>query len=110
MWGIINDMGEYVVEPDSRFKEIGTISEKSFTYSNGTRWGLMGLDGKTMIRPKYKGLIHDQDNLLLAAIETDSTYEYEFTYIDNKIILSKKEIQMGFPLLTIRWHSFNRKY
>ena len=84
MWGIINDMGEYVVEPDSRFKEIGTISEKSFTYSNGTRWGLMGLDGKTMIRPKSKGLIHDQDNLLLAAIETDSTYEYEFTYIDNK--------------------------
>lgn len=82
MWGIINNMGEYVVEPASKFKEIGTISEKSFTYSNGTGWGLMGLDGKTMIRPKYKGLFHDQENLLLAAIKKDSTYEC--AYIDNK--------------------------
>lgn len=83
MWGIINDMGEYVVEPASKFKKIGTISKKSFTYSNGTGWGLMGLDGKTMIRTKYKGLYHDIDNLLVAIVEKDSV-SYNAKYINTK--------------------------
>lgn len=96
MWGIINDMGEYVVKPSSKFKEIGSISERSFTYSNGTGWGLIGIDGKTMIRPKYKGLYHDQENLLLAKVKKDSIYEY--MYIDDKDNpIEKEKYKWVFP-------------
>ncbi len=79
-WGIIDDKGEFVVEPSSKLKSIGTINGDVFTYYNGDGWGLMNIKGETLIRAKYESLYYDEDKTLIAVVKKGDTYEYK--YID----------------------------
>lgn len=79
-WGIIDDKGEFVVEPSSKLKSIGTINGDVFTYCNGDGWGLMNIKGETLIRAKYESLYYDEDKTLIAVVKKGDTYEYK--YID----------------------------
>ena len=81
-WGIIDDKGEFVVEPSTKLKSIGTINGDVFTYYNGDGWGLMNIKGETLIRAKYEILKYDINKTLVAAVKDGDTYEVK--YIDEK--------------------------
>ena len=81
-WGIIDDKGEFVVEPSTKLKSIGTINGDVFTYNNGDGWGLMNIKGETLIRAKYEMLIYDINKTLVAVVKKGDTYEVK--YIDEK--------------------------
>lgn len=81
-WGIIDDRGEYVVKPSAKLKEIGDMSGDLYTYNNGEGWGLMNVEGETLIRAKYEYLYIDEDNLLVAIVKDGDSYEYK--YVDQK--------------------------
>lgn len=80
--GLIDDKGNYVLKPSSKVESIGTIHGDKFTYSNGDGWGLMDINGQTIIRAKYDALYYDSDNLLVAATKDGDDVKYK--YIDEK--------------------------
>ena len=77
-WGIINDKGDFVVNPSAKLKEIGNIGGDVFTYNNGEGWGLMNIDGEILIRAKYEYLYIEEDNLLVAAVSDGGSYEFKY--------------------------------
>lgn len=85
-WGIIDDKGNTIVKPNRKYKMITQIKGENFIYYNGEGWGLMNIKGETLIRAKYDRLYYDQENLLLAQVNSgDETY-YKFIDIkDNQI-------------------------
>ena len=86
-WGIIDDNGQYIVNPSSKLKRIGTIKGDEFTYSNGEAWGLMNIKGETIIRAKYDYLYQDGEDILIALTNKKDQSEYKF--------INKKDEQIG---------------
>ena len=78
IWGIIDDKGQYVLNPSYKFKNIGMVHGDRFTYSNGEAWGLMTLKGESLIRAKYDILYYADDNSLIAGTSKKDEYEYKF--------------------------------
>lgn len=66
IWGIINEKQEVVIKPDEKITGIEQIRNGMFTYYSEGGWGLMSLEGKTLIKPKYNYLSFDGDNRLTA--------------------------------------------
>ena len=66
IWGIINEKQEEVIKPDEKITGIEQIRNGMFTYYSDGGWGLMSLEGKTLIKPKYNYLSFDGDNRLMA--------------------------------------------
>lgn len=64
--GIINEQGEVVVKPTAKIKKVGQIRGKYFTYNNGDGWGLMNLQGESVIRAKYDLLYFASDDMMIA--------------------------------------------
>lgn len=69
--GIINDQGDYVVKPTAKIKKVGQIRGKYFTYNNGDGWGLMNLEGESVIRAKYDLLYFASDNMMIAMTQKE---------------------------------------
>lgn len=82
IFGLINDKGEYVLKPMTKVEGIGNIIGDKFTYYNGEGWGLMDINGQTIIRAKYDVLFYDKENLLLAGTKDGDDVKYKF--IDEK--------------------------
>ena len=87
IWGIIDDKGQYVVNPSNKFKKIGMVHGDNFTYSNGEAWGLMTLKGESLIRAKYDILYYADDNSLVAKTSKNDGYEYK--------LVNEKDEQTG---------------
>ena len=87
IWGIIDDKGQYVVNPSNKFKKIGMVHGDTFTYSNGEAWGLMTLQGESLIRAKYDILYYADDNSLVAKTSKNDGYEYK--------LVNEKDEQTG---------------
>jgi len=87
IWGIIDDKGQYVVNPSNKFKKMGTVHGDKFTYSNGEAWGLMTLKGESLIRAKYDVLFYADDNSLVAGTSKKDEHEYKF--------INEKDEQIG---------------
>lgn len=87
IWGIIDDKGQYVVNPSNKFKKIGMVHGDKFTYSNGEAWGLMTLKGESLIRAKYDILYYADDNSLVAKTSKEDGYEYK--------LVNEKDEQIG---------------
>lgn len=81
--GIINDRGEVVVKPTAKIKKVGEIRNKFFTYNNGDGWGLMNLDGESVVRAKYDGLYFASDDKLVAITKKEGG-SISYKYIDFK--------------------------
>ena len=87
IWGIIDDKGQYVLNPSNKFKKMGTVHGDKFTYSNGEAWGLMTLKGESLIRAKYDILYYADDNSLVAKTSKEDGYEYK--------LVNEKDEQIG---------------
>ena len=87
IWGIIDDKGQYVVNPSNKFKDIGMVRGDKFTYSNGEAWGLMTLKGESLIRAKYDILYYGDDNQLIAGTSKKDGYDYK--------LVNEKDEQIG---------------
>lgn len=87
IWGIIDDKGQYVVNPSNKFKKIGMVHGDKFTYSNGEAWGLMTLKGESLIRAKYDILYYADDNSLVAGTSKKDGYDYK--------LVNEKDEQTG---------------
>lgn len=87
IWGIIDDKGQYVVNPSNKFKNIGMVHGDRFTYSNGEAWGLMTLKGESLIRAKYDVLFYADDNSLIAGTSKKDGYDYK--------LVNEKDEQTG---------------
>lgn len=81
--GIINEKGETVVKPTTKIKKVGQIKDKYFTYNNGDGWGLMSIDGETLIRAKYDLLFFAKDDILVAMTKKNGGVE-EYKYVNLK--------------------------
>ena len=66
LWGIIDYKQNVVVKPSVKLKGISAIQGDKFIYSNGSAWGVMDMDGKTIIRAKYDGLAFASDDKFIA--------------------------------------------
>ncbi len=85
--GIINDKGEVVVKPSAKIKKIGQISGKYFTYNNGDGWGLMNLEGESIIRAKYDQLYFASDDMMIAMTKKEGgSNVYKIIDFDDKQI------------------------
>lgn len=69
--GIINDKGDVVIKPTPKIKKVGQIRGKYFTYNNGDGWGLMNLEGESVIRAKYDLLYFASDDMMIAMTKKD---------------------------------------
>lgn len=81
--GIINDKGDVVIKPTTKIKKVGQIRDSFFTYNNGDGWGLMNLDGETLIRAKYD-LLYFADNQTMIAMTKKNGGVVEYKYVNTK--------------------------
>lgn len=51
--GLMNMKGEVTLKPNEKIKNITSINDGKFIFSDGYKWGLKSIDGTTLIRPKY---------------------------------------------------------
>ena len=66
-WGIIDAKGESVVRPSDKYKSIISIYyDKTFIYQGADGYGLMSIEGESLIRAKYDYLTYIGDGLLAA--------------------------------------------
>ncbi len=73
-WGILNCKGENVVRPSNKYKSITNIVGENFIFEGPDGYGLMTLDGETLIRAKYKDLEYVGKNLLAAYPKYDKCF------------------------------------
>ena len=81
--GIINEKGDVVIKPTTKIKKVGQIMDQYFTYNNGDGWGLMNLDGETLIRAKYD-LLYFADNKRMVAMTKKKGGVVEYKYVTIK--------------------------
>lgn len=88
IWGIIDEKGESVVRPSSKYRGIkAIISDKMFIYTNeDDNYGLMGFDGESLIRAKYDILMCLDENIFAAYSEKDGNYEAKIINKDDEKI------------------------
>ena len=81
--GIIDDRGETIIKPTTKIKKVGQIKNQLFTYNNGDGWGLMNMDGETLIRAKYDLLYFASDNIMVAMTKKNGGV-FEYKYVNTK--------------------------
>lgn len=81
--GIINEKGDIVIKPTAKIKKVGQIRDQYFTYNNGDGWGLMNMDGETLIRAKYD-FLYFADNKKMVAMTKKSGGVVEYKYVTIK--------------------------
>lgn len=87
LWsGIIDDKGNIIVKPTAKLKEIVAIRNKHFIYKNEEGYGLMNLQGETIIRAKYDGLLFASDDILVAGTKKEGNMIYKYIDFDDKQI------------------------
>lgn len=85
--GIIDDNGKEVIKPTAKIKKIGEIRKKYFTYNNGDGWGVMNMDGETVIRAKYDLIFFASDEIMVALTsKKDGVYEYKYVNLKDEAI------------------------
>ena len=72
--GIINEKGDVVIKPTAKIKKVGQIRDKYFTYNNGDGWGLMNMDGETVIRAKYDLLYFADNQTMIAMLKKNGIF------------------------------------
>lgn len=97
-WGIINDKGETVVKPSSKLEEIQDIQGEEFIFKNGDSYGLMNLQGETLIRAKYAGLHFDGDNLLAISDKKGDIECKVIDHEDNQVSEEKYEAMAPYKI------------
>ena len=56
LWGVIDETGEYKVEP--KYTSLEPISDTLAIFSQDYKYGLLSIDGEILIEPKYNKLNH----------------------------------------------------
>lgn len=85
--GIINEKGETIIKPTTKIKKVGEIRDNYFTYNNGDGWGLMNMDGETLIRAKYDLLYFASDKSMVAMTKkSGGVYEYKYITLKDEPI------------------------
>ena len=85
--GIINDKGDVVIKPTAKIKKVGQIVDQYFTYNNGDGWGLMNMDGETLIRAKYDFLYFaDNERMVAMTKKKGGVLEYKYVTIKDEPI------------------------
>lgn len=85
--GIINEKGDVVIKPTAKIKKVGQIRDKYFTYNNGDGWGLMNMDGETVIRAKYDLLYFADNQTMIAMLKKNGgVEEYKYVSINDEPI------------------------
>ena len=79
----MDDRGEIVIKPTTKIKKVGQIKNQLFTYNNGDGWGLMNMDGETLIRAKYDMLYFASDDIMVAMTKKNGGV-LEYKYVDTK--------------------------
>ncbi len=97
-WGLINEKQEVVVKPSDKFKEIYNISDNRFIYSNGDSYGVMNIDGESLIRAKYDHINFDGDGYTVYNIEDDNAKWKFIDKDDNQIGDDKYQDLVAFRL------------
>ncbi|MBQ8702260.1 MAG: WG repeat-containing protein [Prevotella sp.] len=103
--GLINENGDVVIKLTPKIKKVGDIRNKHFTYNNGDGWGLMNLDGESVVRAKYDYLYFASDDILIAVTKKDGgsiSYKY-IDFKDNQI--GEDTYDEAFP-----FYMFNDEY
>lgn len=85
--GIIDEKGETVIKPTTKIKKVGQIKDNYFTYNNGDGWGLMNMDGETIIRAKYDLLYFAGNDIMVAMIKKKGgVVEYKYVNLKDEPI------------------------
>lgn len=85
--GIIDDKGEEIIKPTPKIKKVGQIRGNHFTYNNGDGWGVMNLEGKTVIRAKYDMLYFANDDIMVAITKKNGgVFEYKYVNLKDESI------------------------
>ena len=85
--GIIDEKGEVVIKPSAKIKKVGQIKGDHFTYNNGDGWGLMNMDGETVIRAKYDLLFFaDNDKMIAMTKKSGGVMEYKYVTLKDEPI------------------------
>lgn len=64
-WGLLDEKGQWLLEPSDRCCGIGSQQGDLFTFYDGDKWGLMNHKGEVIIRAKYDNLYFAADGILL---------------------------------------------
>lgn len=60
--GLINTKGEWILKATNKIHKIGEYFGDKFTYTDGTAWGIMSINGENIVRPKYESIKVLNDN------------------------------------------------
>ena len=74
--GIMDEQGEWVVNPSAKNKVIDEMQDKHFIFNDDGNYGLMDFDGNTVLRAKYDDMDFMADNLLSAQKEGEDNYSF----------------------------------
>lgn len=74
-YGIIDEKGEWVVKPSSKFHRITAVMGDNFIYYDGDNYGLMSLEGEVLLRAKYDALAFAAKDRLVVGSFKDSEWK-----------------------------------
>lgn len=80
-YGLLDDKGEWALKPSSKIEGILQVRGKQFVFSRDNKYGVMNLEGETLIRAKYDALYFVADGLL-AAYDSDKSADERWRLID----------------------------
>jgi hypothetical protein len=82
-WGLINDKGEEVVKPNSKYDEITEVRGENFIFRHDDKYGVASIDGKTVVNAQYTALQFADDKILIASTsELYGSNPAEFFYLN----------------------------
>lgn len=97
--GLINEKGEWVLQPSEKIKHIIAVKGDNFIYSGEDGMGVMDKNGEILIRGKYFMLQWAGDGLLWA-FDTKGDYKDKIMLINLKDdILGKERFENGYTLI-----------
>lgn len=68
-WGLLDEKGQWLLEPSRRCRGIGSQQGDLFTFYDGDKWGLMNRKGEVIIRAKYDNLFFADEGILMVCDE-----------------------------------------
>ena len=97
--GLINEKGEWVLQPSEKIKHVIAVKGDNFIYSGEDGMGVMDKNGEMLIRGKYFMLQWAGDGLLWA-FDTKGDYKDKIMLINLKDdILGKERFENGYTLI-----------
>jgi putative lipoprotein len=97
--GLINEKGEWVLQPSEKIKHVIAVKGDNFIYSGEDGMGVMDKNGEILIRGKYFMLQWAGDGLLWA-FDTKGDYKDKIMLINLKDdILGKERFENGYTLI-----------